>query len=225
MTVCTDRLGHRLRAGRRVRTAQTRSSTTRSGSARIASRWCSRTARGSSYQGTSIGALDRADVVPGRLTRASCAGCAARGRRSGSAVRGRCRRGRPDAQGSIRLGGRNGRGDRRTRDGRGPVGVRVPRRRRPRCTWEKYTTCRSGVDQSGGTVAPIVRDAASGTIPVRAVRRRRRTPRRLYKRVCAGAAGSTLAWVPDFVDVDALLGVGSPVGDGAAAGADDGHEP
>jgi hypothetical protein len=27
----------------------------------------------------------------------------------------------------------------------------------------------------------------------------------LYKRVCEGAAGFDLAWVPDFVDVDALV--------------------
>jgi hypothetical protein len=75
---------------------------------------------------------------------------------------------------------------------------------KPRCTWETYTDLQVALDQSGGPVAPIVRDGASGTILPTGSPSSRATET-LYKRVCDGAAGFTLAWVPDFVDVNALL--------------------
>jgi hypothetical protein len=89
---------------------------------------------------------------------------------------------------------------RETTGGRSAAGASQSR---ARCTWEKYTDLQVALDQSG-PVTPIVRDGASGTI-LPSGSPSSQTTETLYKRVCDGAAGFTLAWVPDFVDVDALV--------------------
>jgi hypothetical protein len=91
--------------------------------------------------------------------------------------------------------------ERETTGGRSASGASQSR---PRCAWEKYTDLQVALDQSGGPVTPIVRDGASGTILPSGSPSSQMTET-LYKRVCDGAAGFTLAWVPDFVDVNALL--------------------
>ncbi len=75
---------------------------------------------------------------------------------------------------------------------------------RPRCSWEVFVDLQQATNPDGGGEVPPIRREADGSIPP-AGSPPTKTTSTLYKRVCEGAAGFDLAWVPDFVDVDALV--------------------
>jgi len=77
---------------------------------------------------------------------------------------------------------------------------------KPRCGWEVYTDLlKVMVPQLGpGVLQPMRRDSAThGFLPGGSPASQ--ATETLYKRTCPGAAGFTLSWVPDGVNVDDVL--------------------